>query len=64
MEISIGYYVSYVQIWQARGPSSVRKTTPTASGGAKSEGPEPSWTGSSDPMREAGAPNTRKVLMR
>ena len=32
--------------------------------GAKREGPEPVCHGSSDPMREAGAPNTRKLLLR
>ena len=80
MEISIGYYVSYVQIWQARGPS-VHKKNPGRVGRrtrtdrgfyghgrstrgpaqrttGQSEGPEPSWTGSSDPMRVAGLPST------
>jgi len=37
MEISIGYYVSYVQNWQARG-SSVHKTTPCGIGVGQSEG--------------------------
>jgi hypothetical protein len=30
-------------------------------GAGQSEGSEPSWTESSDPMREAGAPNTERV---
>jgi len=54
-----GYYVSYVQIWQALGPS-VHKTIPSAlgQGNAKVGAQYSESCGDSDPMREAGAPST------
>ena len=54
--------------WEVPAPSAVVMVAPTEATcnaeGAQSEGPEPRRLESSDPMREAGAANRRKLFLR